>query len=445
MKIHLTKFINITFLISLIILAPFLIVSAQEDNEIENLTQSIEEKKDAINEIKESIGSYKEQIDSLQDKTDTLKDRLKSLNTGIQRAKKEIELTDLQIEQTQLEIKALQEQIKFKEEQITKKQEEIKKILQKIDALGEDYVSNEEEEALGVFDLAIKFIKIIVKYDSWSAYAQTMENSKDINSLLKDKKNALEELKKDLEENQRNKEEKKQSLENSFKQLEEKKMVLGEEVESKNVLLEETQANEEKYQALLKQAVQREQNLAQEVGKLQENLRKRLAELNQQNINTSFIWPMLGRISCGFGVPGYYQAIHKAIDIAGAKGTAVQSIADGIVVKVMTPQGNPCKKGAWMCDYSYIKIIHNDTLSSLYLHMNSINVSAGQEVKQGQVVGYSGGVPREPGTGYFLYPTIPASTGPHLHFAVTECIEGSYLDDEGCTSSKAVNPLKYLP
>ena len=52
----------------------------------------------------------------------------------------------------------------------------------------------------------------------------------------------------------------------------------------------------------------------------------------------------------------------------------------------------------------HIKISHNDTFDTLYAHCSSICVTVGQEVKQGEVIGYVG--------------TTGNSTGNHLHFEV---------------------------
>lgn len=52
----------------------------------------------------------------------------------------------------------------------------------------------------------------------------------------------------------------------------------------------------------------------------------------------------------------------------------------------------------------YIKIRHNGSLETLYAHCSAICVSAGQRVKQGEVIGYVG--------------MTGNSTGNHLHFEV---------------------------
>lgn len=66
--------------------------------------------------------------------------------------------------------------------------------------------------------------------------------------------------------------------------------------------------------------------------------------------------------------------------------------------------GNPCYSGggpSCVSTLNYVTIDHGDGTSTLYAHMNSVSVTVGQTVAQGQPIGLSGG------TGW--------STGPHTH------------------------------
>lgn len=90
---------------------------------------------------------------------------------------------------------------------------------------------------------------------------------------------------------------------------------------------------------------------------------------------------------------------HKGIDLATPSGTPISSASEGKVSKV----GND--PNGWG---NYVTIKHLDGTSSRYAHLRSILVTRGQEVKAGQIIGKSGGGPKDPGRGN--------SRGAHLHF-----------------------------
>lgn len=115
-----------------------------------------------------------------------------------------------------------------------------------------------------------------------------------------------------------------------------------------------------------------------------------------------FIWPFENDqyISSRFGtrvdpISGEVKT-HGGTDIAAPLGTPILAAADGVVVTA-----------TWHNSYGYyVKIKHDDTYSTLYGHCSALHVSAGQTVKQGQVIADCGS------TGY--------STGPHCHFEVIQ-------------------------
>lgn len=131
--------------------------------------------------------------------------------------------------------------------------------------------------------------------------------------------------------------------------------------------------------------------------------------------------PLNGTISSKFGFrnrptkEASHQ--HKGIDISVRVGTPVKAPADANVVAARN------MSGYGYCIYLYHGIVNGKSVQSRYAHLSRFAVRQGQNVKQGQVIGYSGGAKGSPGAG--------TSTGPHLHFEIRE-------------NDVPVNPITYV-
>lgn len=99
---------------------------------------------------------------------------------------------------------------------------------------------------------------------------------------------------------------------------------------------------------------------------------------------------------------------HKGDDLQVPAGTPVLAATSGVVTYagLMTNYGN------------YIKIDNGHGIQTVYGHMESLNVKAGDRVTQGQQIALSGGQ-----RGLV---TSGDSTGPHLHFEILQ--NGSFID-----------------
>jgi murein DD-endopeptidase MepM/ murein hydrolase activator NlpD len=121
----------------------------------------------------------------------------------------------------------------------------------------------------------------------------------------------------------------------------------------------------------------------------------------------SLIWPVNGPITSPFCERRAWEACHPGIDIGVPAGTPIRAADAGRVVLA-----------GWNGGYgNYTCIQHTASLSTCYAHQSSIQVSVGQNVSQGQVIGLVGC------TGLCF--------GDHLHFEVR--INGA-----------VTNPLNYL-
>jgi len=103
----------------------------------------------------------------------------------------------------------------------------------------------------------------------------------------------------------------------------------------------------------------------------------------------NFIWPTSGRVS------QRWSWYHRAVDIANSSVPPIVAAQGGSVVAAGWNRGGYG---------NYVIIDHGNGFKTLYAHLSSISVSAGQKVGQGQQVGVMGSTGR--------------STGVHLHFEV---------------------------
>ena len=113
-------------------------------------------------------------------------------------------------------------------------------------------------------------------------------------------------------------------------------------------------------------------------------------------IQAASTWPIKGTVTLEFGVSHLpYQPLHTGIDIATTRGDPVTAFMRGKVSHV----GNL----SWGYG-KHVIVEHENNITSLYAHFDTVLVKEGQEVAPGDVLGLEGS------TGW--------STGPHVHFEV---------------------------
>lgn len=131
-----------------------------------------------------------------------------------------------------------------------------------------------------------------------------------------------------------------------------------------------------------------------------------------------FIWPVPGHSHISSGVGPRWGKKHNGIDIPdGDIEAKVVASRSGKVIDVKTSCNHDYKKSSKCCGDGYGKkviIQHEDGYETLYAHLSSVNVSEGQYVIQGDIVGKVGC------TGH--------STGSHLHFEIKK--NGAIEDPE---------------
>lgn len=98
------------------------------------------------------------------------------------------------------------------------------------------------------------------------------------------------------------------------------------------------------------------------------------------NLGISLIRPVSGTVTSRFG--SRWGRSHKGIDIGAPKGTPIKAVASGTVT--VAQYGYSGGYG------NYVMISHGNGVQTLYGHCNSLNVSVGEQVSQGQVIAFVG-------------------------------------------------------
>lgn len=137
-------------------------------------------------------------------------------------------------------------------------------------------------------------------------------------------------------------------------------------------------------------------------------IQKSQTEIDTDYIKDNFniIWPLVGRITSGFGKREETEIVtanHYGIDIGGDTGESIIAAMDGTVTLTSTEGG-----------YGKHIQIENGDVTTLYAHCSKLCVEEGKQVTQGEKIAEVGSTGR--------------ATGPHLHFEIKR--EGRVLDPQ---------------
>ncbi len=347
---------------------------------------------DALQQKKNTIASNKEsQKQALND--------LQAQQAGYIEQKAAL---DRQEEMAVQEINLTKEQIALYQQMIEEKAEEARQAQADADAQLATYkvhLRNMEEQGMFNFYLSLifgarSFSDLISRIDM---IGEIMAYDKQTEEAYKDARDFALEVKAEYEATEAELTAKAEELQVEIDRLQAELQAAQEQINALQKSIDDQQAIVDAY-------ANDEKNIQAQIDQMKEQLKKQ----NTVVAAGSYAWPCPScyTITSNYGYRYLelygYTRLHAGTDIGAQYGAEVTAAAAGNVTIATYGSGYG----------NYVMIAHADGSVTLYGHMSSLAVSAGQTVSQGDVIGYVG--------------STGNSTGPHLHFEVR--INGSPVD-----------------
>ncbi|MBI1999377.1 MAG: peptidoglycan DD-metalloendopeptidase family protein [Parcubacteria group bacterium] len=400
---------------------------------IDELRSKIQERNSEIEKLEQEIKRYETEITTINKATRTLTSTVAEITTTERKLRTDITLTERKINTAALTIQALSDEIADKEARIKTNTAAIGEIVRRMHEL--------ESRSL---------IEIFLSRDTFSSFWDIVENLGRLEKGVAANVAELEFLKEGFLTARSEREAEKTRQTKLRNQLADQKELVAASRAQQEKLLRETKNKETLYQNLLEERLARKEALESEIAAFEDQLRVEIdpSSLPPTGMGGVLSWPLasvtvtqyFGNTPFASKNPQIYNGGgHNGIDLRASVGTPVLAAANGIVVDT-----GDTDTGCYGASYGkWVLVKHYNNLATLYAHLSLIRVAAGEEVRTGDLVGYSGN------TGY--------STGPHLHFSVYAAsavrVTDAYKSKVCKTNLKLplsprngyLNPLSYLP
>jgi len=401
------KRIAIGLSLILCLVGPTFVFAHEADHtkqEVDALNSQVKEHEGRIHELNNSIKKYKSRIAeneaavaSLKNQVALLENRIQEKQLGIQRTKEEVLIANLQIQR-------LDREITLQVAMIARRQESLETLLRQL----------QQADDVTLLDIFLARASLSDFFTHLATLKNAQRELADATEQVKQEKLKLELQKSQVGQRRTELQTRKQVLEKEQDQLEMDRA-------AKISLVDVTKSKEDEFQRVIYELRQQQQMEADSIADIQDRLKTKLDSLDESLARGDILldWPVpvLRGVSAHFHDPTYpYRKFfeHPGTDVPVPVGTPVRAAAGGYVAWNRTGKqyGN------------YVMVVHPGGIATIYAHLSHFAVQPDTYVDRGDIIGYSGGRPGDPGAGL--------STGPHLHFEVRQ-------------NGIPVNPENFLP
>ena len=395
-------------LLSFSILLTNLFPHALHAQSISDIRSQIDEHNAQIKKLEEEIAIYQRELNVISGQKQTYESAIKAIDISRQKILAQISVTQKEITATNLKLDELALKITDKSEAIALDQKAVAQSIRKLDR---------EEDA----SLIERVFAADTLADGWTTADQLTE----VSNALRENAEGLANDRIVLTDQQTAVAATKAELSKLRRQLAAQQGELDANRAEKQRLLNQANQTAATYESVIAQKRAQQRAFESALSALEDSLNVTVNPATIPSVGSGVLaWPYSSTFAEGcisksgalgnrfcitqyFGTtpfstanPQVYNgAGHNGIDIGMPSGTSVLAALSGSV----TGTGNTDAIPGCYSFGKWVLIKHANGISTLYAHLSSVNVSAGQSVSTGSVIGYSGM------TGY--------ATGPHLHFA----------------------------
>ncbi|MCD8016717.1 MAG: peptidoglycan DD-metalloendopeptidase family protein [Oscillospiraceae bacterium] len=412
---HNKKFISFVAVLLAVLLLGSLVIGVIGSTFASAVTQSqIDELEAERDEIKSRQNSISEQLSTLEDEMSSVLERKEAL--------------DEQNELTRQDIEVIEEQIELYTEMVEEKEREVELALQ----TEQDYYDRYKARVRAMEENDTwDYLTVLFQATSFSEFLSLWDDVTNIMAWDQSVEDEYIASREALEATQAEYEDTLALYEDKLVELEAEKAELEEQIEAASLMIADLENDIEEYTAAYEEGEAQRSSIQSRIDEMVAELEAQeaaaaaaaaataaAAAANNTTTTTTtttvttssgyYYWPCQSctyltsrfgyRVHPIFGTTKY----HAGVDIGASAGATISAAAAGTVTiaEYSSSYGN------------YVVIYHSNGTTTLYAHMSSIAVSAGDTVSQGQTIGYVG--------------STGNSTGPHLHFEIR--VNGSNVD-----------------
>lgn len=369
---------------------------AQSEDGVDQLNAQKNERQKKLEELNRQIKQYQQQIAEARNTSNTLKSEIFIFDKQIASTELAIQARQTQIEDTNLQINELEKLIQKKIRDIEQNKQILAQLIVQLNEYDSSYL-----------------LRTTLSADNLSDFLDQIQYTQNFQDKIYQLLQKIKDLKAKLEADQRELKVQLENLEELKKQLEIVEEDLKTQREQKQALLNQTRGLERNYQKLLATSKQEEEDLQKEIADLDAQIRAKLGQKTIPAAKGVLAWPMDGILTQGYGNTGFRAlgySFHNGIDIAAPAGQPIYAAADG---EVIYTDSSDTSYGNWVAIKHNISTKQGSSqIITLYAHMRSYRVKAGQKVRQGDILGYEGN------TGNTTKKLYGPERGYHVHFTV---------------------------